>query len=236
MWQSDHHSAVETVSYMDTFPQTTDTLVAKMREAFFEEIEGGGIEIELQHENENVPNFVDWCEEPLVAVDIPCYSRSLEEAHMRPPESTESACCNGELCEGLLMAKYGHNNASQDAGFTLVAMPQSNHCILCMRVQTSMCYYRSVLTQDSDPPQQTHYNVIGEVGEYDAAACILPSQMSASTLLPVVMHQRNMYRYGSNRVVQDKQVYFRYAPAPGSCTVSGASQTFSTAGTTSRWC
>jgi len=231
MWQSDHQSAVETVSNVATLPQTSDTLVTKMREAFIQEIKSGGVEFK----QEEVPNFQDWCEEPLVTVDVPCYSRSTEEAHMRPPESTESACCNGDLCEGLLMAKYGHNKASQDAGFTLVAMPQSNCCILCMRVQTSMCYYRSLLTQDTDPPQQTHYNVIGEVGEYDAAACILPSQMCTSTVLPVVSHQRNMYRYENNRVLQDKQLNFRYAPAPDSSTVSGASQTSSTADTISRW-
>jgi hypothetical protein len=221
MWESECHPPVEVLSCAELVSETNDTLVTRMREAFIQEIESAGITTEQQ----GVPSFNDWCAEPMTVINIPCYKRAVEEAHMRPARENEIACCNGHLCEGLLMAKYGHNS-NEDDGFTLVAMPGSRYCILCLRVQTSLIYYRSVLTQDSNPPHQTHYNIIGEVGEYNASACILPSQMSFSTILPVVMHQRNLYRYENNQIYQDAQTFFRYAPASAASTASGASQTF----------
>ena len=107
-------------------------------------------------------------------------------------------------------------------GFTLPAMPSSDLCILCMRVETSLNYYRALITNKASGIRQTHRNVVGVVGEYSASACILPSQLSTAVVDPVVMHQRNNYKYTEDRITQSPQVFFRCAPAPLAFAAAGA--------------
>jgi hypothetical protein len=108
-------------------------------------------------------------------------------------------------------------------GFVLPAMPGSDLCILCMRVQTSLHYYRALLTNKASGIRQTHRNIIGVVGEYSASACILPSQLSTAVIDPVVMHQRNNYTYtAEDTITQNAIVFFRCAPAPPGSAGAGA--------------
>ena len=220
-WESEWHPPVSGVDPEDIeATPRPPTFVGRMRAAFLAEIEKGGAVSSTP--TSSVPTFTDWVSTELrtpPVVGVPLYTRSQEEAMMRPHKSGERQCSKGDCCEGVLMRRY---TVGVD-GFLLPAMPASDLCILCMRVQTSMHYYRALLTNNASGVRQTHRNIVGVVGEYAASACILPSQLSTAVVDPVVMHQRNNYSYTAHdTITQSAIVFFRCAPAPPGSADAGA--------------
>lgn len=155
--------------------------------------------------------------------DLEEVSKSYEESMLRPPMSTERACCEQSECEGVLMAR---EDPCEDTskGFVCVEFrtprcvergerSTTGMCLLCLRKQTMLRYYNSVANQcDTVVVSQPHRNIVGKVGEYAKEVCIQSREGKFDGIVsPFVKHERHHYVYSEGIIRQTSHVNFRQA-------------------------
>lgn len=141
---------------------------------------------------------------------IPCYTKKYEESMMRPAQSQEEKCINGENCECILISKT--DPTAKGKGFIGVSLPERHKmCVLCVRKKVSQQYYHYLITNTSpETCIQPHYNIVEKPEEYNKDCVFLPTSMTGITD-PFVMHRRHNYKYQDGRIVQSSSVNFTQA-------------------------
>ena len=137
---------------------------------------------------------------------------------MRPPQSAERRCSQGEQCECMLMAHEVPFFAESD-GFVGVAFygpnadsPSHDDCLLCLRKRVLLSHADVILKDQSNVGATQPHAVVCGPGEYSEQACILISAAPLSNVVaPFVKHERHHYIYGDQRIKQTSAVNFRSA-------------------------
>ena len=140
---------------------------------------------------------------PALLTVIPVFTKAYEDSMLRPAAADEVVCLSGVHCECMQMARFPPHNCPE-LGFHGVAA-LNGYCVLCLRVKVAKCYYLSAISPRGST--QTMRNLI-ESGEYSRDCCFLPTASNTFLTDPVVMHQRNNYRYSAAGLKQLRSVNF----------------------------
>jgi hypothetical protein len=137
---------------------------------------------------------------PKKVMQIPLISRKYEEKFMRAcVDAEEKPCSMHEKCECMFIdpeqpfvcVKFQIPNVSG------TDMHTNTLCILCLRKQTLLLFYRTMHAgYDPGVLIQKHGNICNEPGEYARSAMIFanPNGPVQCMPLPIVAHQRNRYQ------------------------------------------
>jgi len=135
---------------------------------------------------------------------IPIFTKAYEDSMLRRSAGDEVVCLSGVHCECMQMARFPPHNCPEFGFHGVAAL--NGYCVLCLRVEVAKCYYLSAMSPRGST--QTMRNLI-ESGEYSRDCCFLPTASNTYLTDPVLMHQRNNYRYSEAGLKQLRCVNFQ---------------------------
>lgn len=132
--------------------------------------------------------------------NVRTYSKAYDDSMLRPPRRDEKACVLGDMCECNLMAI---DSGIPEKGFTgVVYDSQYQKCLLCIRVETMMEFYRRLISFNPASKNILPFtNIVDCIGEYSKEVCIHPNGRN-NISGPFVIHQRHWYHYKDNSIIE----------------------------------